>query len=70
LSAHAGAFAFEQADDDKGYVAHAHGLADGIKRAKEFAGCFDPMTATLEEPRTSRSENIEPAASFQSRIFR
>jgi hypothetical protein len=40
LAAHARALAFEQADDDERDVAHPHGLADGIERAKKFIRGF------------------------------
>ena len=42
----------------------------GFSGPNNSLAVFEPMTATLAALRTSLSVNIEPAASFQSRIFR
>ena len=71
LAAHAGALAFEQADDDEGDVLDAARVwPTGLSGPKSSLAVFEPMTATFAALRTSRSVNIEPEASFQSRIFR
>jgi len=62
--------AFELADDDEGMFFTRTVWPTGSSGPKSSFAVFEPMTATFAALRTSRSVNIEPAASFQSRIFR